>query len=194
LVNDFVFEATNVSWCTRRLFFFTQFLFLYDTIYLIEVELFRVRGVLEDLAGLFVMDAKVYLLIILFCKLLNLLDKTLSFVVERVVPFECFGLLQLSCLRYNLYNWILNWKLNHRITHQCWNNQVYKLYLRQLRWRRPKHSKGTTRSTTNERVLSRRFKSLQNNMIKRYTFASMTKRPARSSSTPLTLNSSTSIK
>ena len=85
-----------------------------------------------------------------------------------------------------LYNWILNWKLNHRITHQCWSNQVYKLYLKQPSWRRRKHSKETTLSTTNGRALSRRSKSLPNNMIKRYTFASMTKRPARSSNTPPT--------
>lgn len=100
----------------------------------------------------------------------------------------------ISSLIAELYNWILNWKLNHRITHQCWSNQVYKLYLKQPSWRRLKHSKGTTLSTTNERALSRRSKSLQNNMIKRYTFASMTKRPARSLNTHLTPWSLTLIK
>ena len=87
--------------------FLVLFLFHYDGVNLIKVKLQGVGGVFEDLAGLFVVDAKVYLLIILFGKLLDLLDKALSFVVESVVPFECFCLLQLGCLRYNLYTLLL---------------------------------------------------------------------------------------
>ena len=137
LVN--VLEATNVFGCCGGLLFLSLLLFLYDSVNLIKVKLQGVRWVFKDLAGLFVMDAKVYLLIILFGKLLDLLDKALSFVVESVVPFECFSLLQLGCLRYNLYTWLLQhwWVIlwfNFQFKIQLYNSAIRELIKRIGAW------------------------------------------------------------